>query len=153
MEQEEHTNTNSYGIENFNWLAGYQATMPQGLANGERDNNFLRRLKTTKEWGDLDILLTVLQELGAQPLIMSRPFNGPIWDAYGISRSARQVYYDRLNKEVEKYGFQLIDFQDFDSDRLFAIDRLSHTSRVGWVYVNQALDAFYHDAPIPYVKK
>jgi D-alanine transfer protein len=153
QEQAAHTNTNPYGIENSNWLAGFPATMPQGISYGERDNNFLRRLRTTKEWGDLEILLTVLQELGAQPLIISHPFNGPLWDAWGISRSARQDYYDRLERVVARYGFPLIDFREFDDDPLFAIDRVSHTSRIGWVHVDQALDAFYHDAPIPYVKK
>jgi D-alanine transfer protein len=132
------------------WLAGDKNRIPPGLPVGQEDGSFLYQLNASREWSDLDVLLEVLKELGAQPLILSRPFNGAIWDANGVSRSARQAYYDKLKALVGKYGFPLVEFEDYDGERLFTIDRSSHTSRLGWVYVNQILDAFYHGSSLPY---
>ena len=104
-----------------------------------------KNLDDSKEWSDLNILLEILKEMGAQPLIMSRPINGPIWQAFGVSKKARQVYYDRLqNIVVDTYGMPLVDFENHDGDQYFSIDSLSHTSRLGWAYVDQTLDAFFH---------
>ncbi len=38
----------------------------------------------------------------------------------------------------------LVDFQQYTNDPFFTIDLLSHTSREGWVVVDQTLDAYYH---------
>jgi D-alanine transfer protein len=104
----------------------------------------MHELSNSKEWGDFDILLSVPKETGAQPLILSRPFNGTMENARGVSLAARQIFYDRLQKTAQIYGFPLIDFSDQDTNKLFSIDMDSHTSRVGWIYVDQALDIFYH---------
>ena len=45
---------------------------------------------------------------------------------------------------VRGYNFPLADFKEYTNDRLFSIDYSSHTSRKGWVIVDQTLDAFYH---------
>jgi poly-D-alanine transfer protein DltD len=76
-------------------------------------------MATTNEWNDFNLLLSDLKETGAQPLIPSRPMNGTILNLEG-------------------------DSSDQDSNRLFSVDQFSHTSRVGWIYVDQALDVFYH---------
>ena len=114
------------------------------VAPGSGDDYFIQKMSNSKEWQDLDILLSVLKETGAQPLILSRPLNGTLWNAMGVSSAARRVYYDRLEKAVQPYGFPLVDFSDQDTNRFFSIDLSSHTSRLGWVYIDQALDNFYH---------
>jgi poly-D-alanine transfer protein DltD len=38
----------------------------------------------------------------------------------------------------------LIDFQQYGTDTYFSTDQYSHTSGYGWVYVDQALDNFFH---------
>ena len=128
-------------------LAGIQYS-GEGLERGPRRAPAIsilsRTVSASKEWDDLDILLSVLKETGAQPLILGRPLNGVMWNARGVSSLARQVFYDRLQETVQPYGFPLVDFSDQDTNRLFSIDLYSHTSRLGWVYVDQALDAFYH---------
>jgi poly-D-alanine transfer protein DltD len=67
-----------------------------------------------------------------------------MWNSMGVSASARQFFYDSLQKAVQPYGFPLVDFSDQDTNRLFSIDLTSHTSRLGWVYVDRVLDDFYH---------
>ncbi len=138
------TTNNPYGIENSKWITSYQRILGKKVAAGSGDNQFIEKLSSSKEWQDLDILLSVLKETGAQALILSRPLNGTVLDALGVSSAARQVYYDRLEKTVQPYGFPLVDFSSQDTNRLFSIDRSSHTSRLGWVYVDQLLDDFYH---------
>jgi D-alanine transfer protein len=138
------TTIDPYGIEDKSWNLHYQHMFGKKVAPGSGDKHFIHKISISKEWQDLDILLSVLKETGAQPLILSRPLNGTMWNAMGVSSAARQVYYDRLKKTVQPYGFPLVDFFDQDTNRLFSIDLSSHTSRLGWVYVDKVLDDFYH---------
>jgi D-alanine transfer protein len=138
------TTLDPYGIENYKWNRQNQRMLEKKVAPGSGDDYFIQKMSNSKEWQDLDILLSVLKETGAQPLILSRPLNGTLWNAMGVSSAARRVYYDRLEKVVQPYGFPLVDFSDQDTNRLFSVDLSSHTSRVGWVYVDKALDDFYH---------
>ena len=143
--QAELTSKNPYGIENDIWSKRPFLKMGGNITPFASDEKFIQELSSSKEWEDFDLLLSVLQETGAQPLILSRPLNGVMWTAIGVSLPARQVYYAMLQKTVQPYGFPLVDFYDQDTNRLFSIDIYSHTSRLGWVYVDQTLDAFYHN--------
>ena len=138
------TNNNNYGIDNLVWshkgYLGFEFHAP-----GSANQIYLTKLKRSQEWGDLEILLEVLRELGAKPLILSRPINGTLYAAAGISSNAQQAYYSRLKELVNSYNFPLVDFQEYTSDRYFSVDYASHSSPKGWVLVDQVLDAFFHD--------
>ena len=138
-----HSTSNPFGIPNSIWLDQYHQQLPFKPA-GSEDQGYVNALKHSLEWTDLDILLRILKQLGAQPLLLSRPVNGLVWQAMGVSEAARQVYYDKLQSIAAKYHVPVVDFQNHDTDKLFSIDTASHTSRLGWVYVDQTLDAFYH---------
>ncbi len=138
-----HTSSNPFGIPNVIWQNQFHGQLPFKI-DGSEDKHYLGALKNSLEWTDLDILLRVLTQLGAQPLLLSRPIDGPVWQAMGVSRAARQAYYDKLQSIAAKYGVPVVDFQNHDADKWFSIDPSSHTSRLGWVYVDQTLDAFYH---------
>jgi D-alanine transfer protein len=148
-EQIPHSNNNPYGIDNVFWTEEYQKRLAAPIAPGSGDAEFLSGLEGSQEWTDLDILLQVLHEAGAEPLILSRPLNSPFLKALGISRKAQVVFYQKLRKAVQPYDFQLVDFRAYDQDKYFSIDRTSHPSFLGWMYVNQALDAFYHGRTVP----
>lgn len=137
------SNNNPYGIENKIWTANLSRIVARG---GKKNSEyaFLKDMQTTQEWVDLEILLRTLKELGAQPLVMSRPFNGAFWDTQGITAQDRSVYYDKLANLVQSFQFPLVEFRNHDEDRYFNIDSASHTSPKGWIYVDQALDAFYN---------
>ncbi len=138
------TYSNPYGIQNSLWYTVFRGRLATIATPGSADKDFIETVLTSKEWDDLDILLSVLKEEGAQPLILGRPWNGPLLNTRGVSPMARQIFYDRLYAVVHAYGFPQIDFSGQDNNRLFSVDVYSHTSRLGWVYVDQALDAFYH---------
>ena len=115
------SNNNPYGIENTIWTKTLSAVVAKG-ATKSSEKTFLHDMQTSQEWVDLDILIKTLVELGAEPLVMSRPFNGAFWDSQGVTSTDRNVYYDKLNSIVAPYGLQLIDFKDHDEDRYFNID-------------------------------
>jgi len=49
---------------------------------GSGDQNYISNLVASKEWGDLELELEILKELGADPLVMSPPNQRP--PVYGI---------------------------------------------------------------------
>ncbi len=141
------TNNNPYGLDNKIWSHhGYMGF--EFHAPGSVDQSYITKLNNSQEWGDLSILLEILKEMGAKPLILSRPINGGLYTAAGISSKAQQVYYNKLKALVSAYNFPLVDFQQYTDDRYFSVDYASHTSSKGWVLVDQVLDAFYHNKPL-----
>lgn len=143
LEQKQHTLNNPYGVEDSRWWY-YQHVQTDPIPPGSEDKRFTQRVLGHPEWSDLDILLRVLKELGAEPLILSRPMNVHLWEALGVSESAQNTYYNKLHAVADPYHMPLIDFQQYGTDIYFSIDQSSHTSREGWVYVDQTLDAFFH---------
>jgi len=142
-EQKQHTLNNSFGIEDNRWWA-YQNIVTKPVLAGSEDIKFINRVEQHPEWVDLDILLRVIQELGAQPLILSRPMNVHVWEAVGVSEQAQNIYYVKLNNIVNQYHMPLVDYRQYGTDIYFSMDQGAHTSRYGWVYVDQTLDEFFH---------
>ena len=141
--QKKHTLSNPYGVEDFRWwLYSHLQTNP--IRPGSEDKRFMWRVLSHPEWVNFRILLGVLRELGAQPLILSRPMNVRLWEALGVSEQAQNTYYEKLHGTVALYQMQVIDLHQYGTDIYFSIDQGSHTSREGWVYVDQILDDFYH---------
>jgi D-alanine transfer protein len=107
-----------------------------------KDAAFRARVATASEWTDLDLLFRTLTELRARPLILSMPIDAYI--APGVSRSAHEVYYDRMREVARRYHFPLVEFEDHDADPTFLIARREHPTPKGWMYYNRALDNFFH---------
>ena len=137
------TKSNPYGIQDDSWKVKYNGYLKKQKP-GSADQMYIANIDMSREWEDLAILLEILKEQGAQPLIISRPINGTVYTAIGISPQAQQHYYTKLQDLVNSYQMPLVDFQQYTSDRYFNVDNDSHTSREGWVIVDQTLDAFYH---------
>ncbi len=109
----------------------------------DHDDDFLRRMNTSGEWADLNLLLRGLRELGADALIIDQPFNGLYSDAGGNSAQARQQVYDRLAKAVHAAGFPFVELAGHERDKYFFND-YNHPSAKGWLFYDHALDDFYH---------
>ncbi|MCL4529758.1 MAG: D-alanyl-lipoteichoic acid biosynthesis protein DltD [Chloroflexi bacterium] len=142
-EQKMHTLNNSYGVEDTKWK-NYQGLLATPIVPGSGDKRFIRDVQGAREWDDLQILLSVLQELGAQPLILSRPMNVHLWEALGVSEKAQNTFYTKLHDVTAPYNVQVVDYREYGTDIYFSIDQAAHTSREGWVYVDQTLDDFFH---------
>jgi D-alanine transfer protein len=143
QEQKAHADNNPFGFDNSIWVARYQNPTSDKYSLSF-DQDVITNLQQTQEWTDLDILLRTLKDMGAQPLIMSRPISALYWGARGVTAQDRQAYYDRLSQVATSYGVPLIDFRDHETDKYFNTDASSHTSREGWVYVDKAMDQFFH---------
>jgi hypothetical protein len=100
------------------------------------------RLKITREWDSLAVLLDGANELGAETLVLSTPMCGKFYDFWGVHAADRRVYYDRLEQVAGGRATCLLDFRDHENDLDFASDAASHLSSLGWIYYAQALDAF-----------
>jgi D-alanine transfer protein len=109
-----------------------------------RDAAFRARVAAASEWTDLELLFRALTALRARPLILSMPIDA--YAARGVSRSAREVYYDRMHELARRYRFPLVDFEDHDADPTFLISHREHPTPKGWMYFNKALDNFFHKA-------
>lgn len=112
---------------------------------GERPDHFVFALDHSREWSDLELLLRTLQERGAHPLILSLPMNGVFFDSLGISAQARRHYYDRLRSLCSSYRVPELDFAEHELDPRFFADTYDHPSAKGWIYFDEAMDAFFHD--------
>ncbi len=139
----QHADNNPFGFDNGQWQQFGKLWLSN--KNSLDDQQFLRALRLSSGWTDLELLLREMRELGAETLVLSMPFPGQYFDYMGVSRAARQEYYNRLEALARAYGLSEVDFQDHDQDKYFFWNPGSHLSSVGWVYYSRALDAFYHE--------
>jgi D-alanine transfer protein len=142
-EQQASSDNNPFGFDNEVWTDKYSKLVP-GREAEYNDAWFVDNLDHTAEFTDLDLLLRGLSELGAQPLVISQPIPGIYYDYVGVSQQARMQYYNRLRALCGEYDVPVVDFANHDGDQYFVTDPNSHLSRLGWVYYDQALDAFFH---------
>lgn len=143
LRQKQLTDNNPYGVDNNIWWF-YQQMLSRNPLPGSGDATFIQGISNDREWSNIKILLDVLKQLGAKPLILSRPMNVRLWEAMGVSENAQNFYYAKLHEVVNPYHFPIVDFQPYGKDIYFSIDAGSHTSAEGWVYVDHVLDAFFH---------
>ena len=130
---------NSFGIEDSYYLKYIKATLA-------KDKGFAHNVKLTAspEYHDLELLLDVLKQAGAKPMFVIVPVNGWWSDYTGLPLVERQTYYQRVRQMVEQKGFQVADFSRHEYDLYFLKD-IMHLGWKGWVYVDEALDRFYHE--------
>jgi D-alanine transfer protein len=120
------------------------ATESREAIRSDRDVAFRERIATASEWIDVELLFRTLTELRARALILSMPIDGTLQEVRGVSRSARQVYYERMSQLAQRYHLPLIQFEDHDADPTFLIAHREHPTPLGWTYYDRALDDFFH---------
>lgn len=101
-------------------------------------------------WKDLKLLLRALAEIHARPLILSMPMDGRFYDLSGVSRSAREGYYQKIRMMAQRYNFALVEFEEHDEDAAFFDRHMQHVpsrhlTAQSWMFYNRVLDDFFHD--------
>ncbi len=114
-------------------------------ARGTWDRQFAVKMRKAQEWRDFELVLRLLKEAGAKPLVMSMPLHADVLEAQGVSETGRLAYGERLQEMVRRYGVPLVYFADHESDPVFFVDQNDHIGSKGWWYYNKVLDDFYHD--------
>lgn len=113
------------------------------VPKGSRDVEFLKTLKEADEWVDFELLLRTLEEMQAEPLLLSMPLHGTDLETTGVSANARMAYGDQLKAMAAKYRMPLVYFQQYENDATFFADNLDHPGERGWVLFDKVLDDFY----------
>jgi D-alanyl-lipoteichoic acid biosynthesis protein DltD len=144
-EYRRHADNNPFGFDNGIWLGQLHGKSPDD-PGGHNDARMRESLETTKEWDDLETLLRVLHQLGAEPLIVAAPLKGGYLERAGIRPDTCRYYHERLRAVARAHGVPVVDFEDHDQDITFLFDR-SHFSSKGWVYYAYTLDAFFRGRP------
>jgi D-alanine transfer protein len=116
----------------------------EGRTVGYRDEAFREDMNASPGWTDLELLLRTLAKVHARALLLSMPLAGDFYNEKGVSRSAREHYYAKLRALVQRYHFQLLEFEDHDEDPAFLYLQKSHLTAKGWIYYDRALDDFFH---------
>lgn len=144
QEYRANSTSNPYGISDKMWKSEYARWLGDKRMRWI-DKTFKQRIANAVEWQDLELVLRALRELGAQPMLLSMPMPQGYWQALGVSVPVQNLYYQKLAAVAQKYDIPLRDFHEFAGDLTFMSDPMGHLSPKGWVYYDQALDAFYHD--------
>lgn len=114
-------------------------------AKGTWDNQFVAKMRKAQEWSDFELVLRLLKEAGAKPLVISMPLHADILEAQGVSEVARMEYGTRLQSLTKQYNAPLVYLNDHESDPVFFVDQHDHIGSKGWWYYNRLIDDFYHD--------
>ncbi len=137
------SDNNEFGLDNKRWDLIFRRELTR-QKNSRSDEEFLRTLRENQEWIDLELLLRVLAEYGARPLLLSMPIHGGWFDQCGVTYTARRAYYQKLREISARYHAAVVDFADHDGDRSFCFDCRGHLSPAGWVHYGRVFDGFYH---------
>jgi D-alanine transfer protein len=140
-----HSNNNKFGLDNKRWDNVYRHEVLRLRNAPSEEDAFLRTLERSQEWDDLELLLRELNELGARPLLLSMPLHGGWCGQCGITYTARRVYYEKLRGISTRYHAPVVDFANHEADQSFLTDP-GHLAPGGFLYFDQVLDAFFHDA-------
>lgn len=132
--------SNPYGFRNTLWEKFLKK--PSYYLTKMSDNDFDYRLARTKEWEDYDLMLAILKQYGAQPLLISLPVNGKFLASEGVSREEWWKYYAAITNVAERYGFPVADFKKFEDDPQFF--GFADPNPEGWIYIDHVVDAYYH---------
>ena len=128
----------------FNILNTYYSEYVQPELAKNRGAATEAGLNTSPEYQDLELLLQTLKEAKAKPMFIIVPVKGLWYDYIGFPAGERKAYYARIEKIVRDKGFQVTNFGDHEYDPYFLQD-IMHLGWKGWVYVDEALDRFYHE--------
>jgi D-alanine transfer protein len=112
---------------------------------GSGDRLFLKKLTGAQEWRDFELVLRLVQEAGAKPLIISMPLHADVLEQQGVSEGAMQAYGNQLKALTAKFKAPLVYFQSHEKDPVFFVDQFDHIGAKGWCYYNKVMDDFYHD--------
>ena len=97
------------------------------------DAGFLEAMDRSYEWGDFDLLLRAVRELGLDPLLLSMPIEHAHYERMGISPQAIDAYDSRLRAFADRYHVPVVDFTDLGDDPQFFADHFGHPSAKGWI--------------------
>lgn len=123
----ERTNNNDYQIDNT-YYDKYIKTKYDQLKNSSKNTKY----DESKEYDDLDILLSIVKDLNLNMKFAILPANGKWSDYTGIDSEKRQVAYNNLKEIAEKNNIEVMDYSSKEYEEYYMYDAM-HLGWRGWI--------------------
>ena len=123
----ERTNNNDYQIDNT-YYDKYIKTKYDQLKNSSKNTKY----DESKEYDDLDILLSIVKDLNLNMKFAILPANGKWSDYTGIDSEKRQVAYNKLKEIAKKNNIEVMDYSSKEYEEYYMYDAM-HLGWRGWI--------------------
>ena len=123
----ERTNNNDYQIDNT-YYDKYIKTKYDQLKNSSKNTKY----DESKEYDDLDILLSIVKDLNIKMKFAILPANGKWSDYTGIDSGKRQVAYNKLKEIAKKNNIEVMDYSSKEYEDYYMYDAM-HLGWRGWI--------------------
>lgn len=123
----ERTNNNDYQIDNT-YYDKYIKTKYDQLKNSSKNTKY----DESKEYDDLDILLSIVKDLNINMKFAILPANGKWSDYTGIDSEKRQVAYNKLKEIAKKNNIEVMDYSSKEYEEYYMYDAM-HLGWRGWI--------------------
>ena len=123
----ERTNNNDYQIDNT-YYDKYIKTKYDQLKNSSKNTKY----DESKEYDDLDILLSIVKDLNLNMKFAILPANGKWSDYIGIDSEKRQVAYNNLKEIAKKNNIEVMDYSSKEYEEYYMYDAM-HLGWRGWI--------------------
>ena len=123
----ERTNNNDYQIDNT-YYDKYIKTKYDQLKNSSKNTKY----DESKEYDDLDILLSIVKDLKLNMKFAILPANGKWSDYIGIDSEKRRVAYNNLKEIAKKNNIEVMDYSSKEYEEYYMYDAM-HLGWRGWI--------------------
>ena len=123
----ERTNNNDYQIDNT-YYDKYIKTKYDQLKNSSKNTKY----DESKEYDDLDILLSIVKDLNLNMKFAILPANGKWSDYVGIDSEKRRVAYNNLKEIAKKNNIEVMDYSSKEYEEYYMYDAM-HLGWRGWI--------------------
>ena len=123
----ERTNNNDYQIDNT-----YYDKYIRVKYNQLKDSSKNTKYDDSREYEDLDILLSIVKDLNLNIKFAILPSNGRWSDYTGIGSEKRQVAYNKLKEIAKNNNIEVMDYSNKEYEDYYMYDAM-HLGWRGWI--------------------
>ena len=123
----EKTNNNDYQIDNT-YYDKYIRNKYDQLKNSSKNTKY----DDSKEYEDLDILLSIVKDLNIKMKFAILPANGKWSDYTGIDSATRQVAYNKIKEIAQNNNIEVMDYSNKEYEEYYMFDAM-HLGWRGWI--------------------
>ena len=123
----ERTNNNDYQIDNT-----YYDKYIRVKYNQLKDSSKNTKYDDSKEYEDLDLLLSIVKDLKLNIKFAILPAHGKWSDYTGINSEKRQVAYNKLKEIAKKNNIEVMDYSSKEYEDYYMYDAM-HLGWRGWI--------------------
>lgn len=133
------TDNNDYAVDN-KYYNTYLRDRYVSLKDAYKDLNYLE----SPEYSDMELFLTVAEELGIEVEVIILPVNGKWNDYTGVSREMREETYKKIENVAKSHGATVLNYGNREYEDYFLFD-VMHVGVKGWMEVEKELYKFANE--------